>query len=130
MVLGKFMKILLIALDVSLIAYIASHMIYHLLPITEAAFWVGVIVEIGLALLAFRIWMRARKVPTWNIEKTLVIALVLISIAWPMLARYSNLDFLIDAAPADLLFFWAALTLLIYSSFVIKTIPKTNRSKT
>jgi hypothetical protein len=128
--LGKGMRFLLIALDVCLIAYIVSHMIYRLLPITEPVFWVGAVIEIGLALLAFRYWMRSLLVPSWNSSKTLTIILVAIAIAWPLIVRYSDNYYLLNAAPADLLFFWAALTLLIYSSFIIKNLPLSKKSRT
>jgi hypothetical protein len=128
--LGKGMRFLLIALDVCLIAYIASHIIYHLLPINEPVFWVGAVVEIGLAFLAFRFWMRSRLVPSWNSAKTMTVVFMVVAIAWPILVRYSDNYYLLVAAPADLLFFWAALTLLIYSSFIIKNLPLTKKSRT
>jgi hypothetical protein len=126
-VLGKYMRMLLIALDVCLLAYIVSHMIYHILPVTEPVFWIAVLIEIGLAWLAYRYWMRSRSAHSWNNEKTLTIVLIVVAAAWPSLVRFTQSDWLIWAAPADLRFFFAILTLLIYSSYVVK--PLTNADK-
>ncbi|MBN1191261.1 MAG: hypothetical protein JXA46_16010 [Dehalococcoidales bacterium] len=123
MVLGKYMRMLLIALDICLLAYIISHMVYRLLPVTEPAFWIGVIIEVGLAWLAYRYWMRARTLRSWTYEKTLTVVLIAAAIAWPSLVRFTNSELLILAAPSDLLFFFALLTLLIYSSYVIQRMP-------
>jgi hypothetical protein len=127
-VLGKYMRLLLIALDLCLVITIIMYMIMRILPIYEPFFWIGTAVEVGLALFAFRYWMRGQKTTAWNQEKTLAVVLIVIAIAWPSVVRYTPLDFLKSAAPSDLLFFCAALTLLIYSSFLIKNLP--GRSKT
>jgi hypothetical protein len=126
--LGKYMRLLLIALDICLAAYIIMHMIYRILPVNEPVFWIGTAVEFALAYFAFRYWMRGQKQPSWNSEKTLALVLIIVAIAWPSVIRYIGLDILISAAPSDLLFFCAALTLLIYSSFLIKNIPRTGKT--
>jgi hypothetical protein len=119
-VLGKYMRLLLIVLDISLIAYTISHIIYHVLPVTEPTFWVGAIIEVGIAYLAFRFWMRSREAKKWNSDRWWTLLLVVLAIFWPVAARYTDFDMLKSAATADLLFFGSALTLLIYSSFVVK----------
>jgi hypothetical protein len=128
-VLGKYMRFLLIVLDLCLLAYMVSSMINQILPVREPVFWIGAAVEIGLAFFAYRYWMHSRQSPSWSNAKTLSLVLIIIAIFWPIIIRYSNLDFLQSAAPSDLLFFWAALTLLIYSSFVIKNLPKAGKSR-
>lgn len=129
MVLGKNMRFLLIVLDLCLLAYMISSMINQVLPVNEPAFWIGAMVEIGLAFFAYRYWMSSRQFPSWSHEKTLALILIIIAIGWPIAVRYTNLDFFQSAAPSDILFFCAALTLLIYSSFIIKNLPKDGKPR-
>jgi hypothetical protein len=127
--LGKFMRLLLIALDICLLAYIISQMIYRILPVAEPFFWVAAIIETGLAWIAYRYWMRSLSSHSWNHEKTLSVVLILVAAVWPSLIRYTDSRLLLPAAPADILFFFAALTLLIYSSFVIKPPSKADKHR-
>jgi hypothetical protein len=126
-VLGKYMRILLIALDVCLLAYIVSHMIYHILPINEPVFWIAVVVEMWLAWLAYRYWMHSQGSRSWNHEKTLAIVLIVVAAAWPSLIHLTQFDWLLSAAQSEQFFFLAILTLLIYSSYVIKPLPKAGK---
>ncbi len=128
MALGKYMRLLLIALDICLLAYIISHMVYRILPVGEPVFWAAVLIEIGLAWLAYKLWMRSRTSSSWNLDKTLTIILVLVAAAWPSLMRYTGSRLLIPATTVDVIFFFAALTFLIYSSFIIS--PPLNTRKT
>jgi hypothetical protein len=126
---GKSMRFLLIALDLCIFAVIVSQMIYRVLPVNKAVFWVAVVLEIGLTFLSYWYWMRERKTASWNQGKTLAVVFLVVAIAWPILARYSSLDILITAAPSDIIFYWAALSLLIYSSFIVKEPPKAEKRK-
>jgi hypothetical protein len=125
--LGKYMRLLLIALDICLLAYIISQMIYRILPVAEPVFWVAALIEIWLACMVYRYWMRSLAAHSWNRDKTLSVVLILVAAAWPSLIRYTHSRLLLPAAPSDILFFFAALTLLIYSSFMIKPPPQAGK---
>jgi hypothetical protein len=66
----------------------------------------------------------------WNSDRSWTLILVIVAIMWPILARYTDYSLLKTAATADLLFFGSALTLLVLSSFRVKTpLPKSGKSK-
>jgi len=117
--LGKYFRMLLIVLDISLLAYTATQLMYRVLPVTDPFFWIGAIVEIGLAASAYIIWMRSLQENKWNSGRTVAVTLLAIGILWPIVLRYTNVAAIQTAASSDLLFYCTGLTLLIYSSFVI-----------
>ena len=130
MALGKVMRLLLIVLDISLIAYIISHMIFRLLPVNEPVFWLGALIEVGLSLMAFKFWISSSGKKNWNSDRSWTLILVIVAMVWPIIARYTDYYLLKSAAAADLLFFGSALTLLVWSSFKAKPPPtKSGKSR-
>lgn len=129
MALGKNMRLLLILLDITLIVYTIVHMVYKLSPINQPVYWICGAIEIGLALLTYRFWMRSRTSTGLSKDRIIVLVLIIIAIAVPNIVDRIDIEFLKPASSTDLFFFCSALTLLIYSSYKIKPPEKVRKSK-
>lgn len=117
MILGKSMRLLLILLDMSFIFYTVVHMVLRLSPIDQPVYWVAGVVEVGLALLVYRYWMRSLGSKGFNSDRVTALVIAAVAIALPYIIDALNVEFLKPAVSTDFFFYCAALTLLIYSSY-------------
>jgi hypothetical protein len=116
-ILGKGMRLLLILLDVTFIFYTVVHMILRLSPIDQPAYWISGLVEVGLALLVYRYWMRSRESKGFKADKIKALIVAALAIVLPYGIDFSDIEFLRPAVSTDFFFYCSALSLLIYSSF-------------
>jgi hypothetical protein len=114
------MRLLLILLDMSFIFYTVVHMVLRLSPIDQPVYWVAGVVEVGLALLAYRYWMRSLGSKGFNSDRVTALVIAAVAIALPYIIDALNVEFLKPAVSTDFFFYCAALTLLIYSSYRLK----------
>ena len=115
------MRLLLVLLDISFIFYTIVHMILRLSPVDQPVYWIFGAVEIGLALLAYRYWMRSRESKGLKSDKITALIIAAIALVLPYIIDISNVEYLKPAASTDFFFYCSALTLLIYSSYRIES---------
>jgi len=123
LILGKGMRLLLILLDISFIFYTIVHMVLRLSPVDQPVYWIFGAVEIGLALLAYRYWMHSIGSKGFNSDRITALTIAVIALVLPYIIDISKVEFLKPAASTDFFFYCAALTLLIYRSYRINSIP-------
>jgi len=124
------MRLLLILLDISFIFYTVVHMVLRLSPIDQPAYWIAGVVEVGLALLAYRYWMHSRGSKGFNSDRITALLIAVVAVALPYIIDAVDVEFLKPAVSTDFFFYCAALTLLIYSSYRLsKTTNKKSQIK-
>ena len=117
--LGNGMRLLLILLDISLLFYTIVHMIFRLSPVDQPVYWTAGAIEVLLAYLTYRFWIRSRDLKGLSSYRIKALVIILIAVAFPNIVSLVDIDFLKPASTTDLFFFCTALTLLIYSSYRI-----------
>ena len=120
MVLGKFMRWVLIIFDLTLIYFIFSRLILKIFPVDRPAFWIASIIEIGLGILTYRLWMRSILGKEYRVARVQAFLLILIGVIAPILLYYSQIDYLLPTVNADLFYIATIITLIIYSSFRVR----------
>jgi hypothetical protein len=128
LVLAKISKIMLITLDVILLAFVISNLVYGVSPINQPGFWVAAAIEIVLGYLTYRFWMRSILGKEYRHYRRRAFILILIGILLPIILYYSNISFFSSAGITDLFYFITVITLLIYSSFIIKRYLETHKN--
>jgi hypothetical protein len=127
MTLSKLSRIFLVILDVALLAFIISDIIRGYSPVEKGVFWFGAGVEVALGYLTFLVWMRSTLGPAYLRYRIIAIILILLGIFLPTIVYFSNNNFLAPAETTERFYLVSALSLLIYSSFIIKRYRETHR---
>ncbi|HEX7475088.1 MAG TPA: hypothetical protein VF318_03910 [Dehalococcoidales bacterium] len=120
MVLSRTSRVFLIVLDLALMAFIISDMVRGYSPVERPVFWIGAVIEIGLGYLTYFLWMRS----TLGIERLryqiTAYFLIVVAVFVPLLIYSSHNSLLQPAETTERFYFVAVLTLLIYSSLIIR----------
>jgi hypothetical protein len=120
LVLSKKTRGYLIFFDLLILAYIVYSFARDYYPATQPVFWIAAAVEIGLAFLTYRFWMRSILGKEYRLYRIRAFLLIIIGIFLPIFLWITSVSFLRPAASADVFYLAAALTLFIYSSFIIE----------
>jgi hypothetical protein len=123
--LSKISRILFIILDIALLVYIISDIARSIVPVEQALFWLAAAIEIALGYLTYITWMRSTLGKKYFRYRIIAVCLLILGIFLPIL--FSSMRILEATVTSDRFYIATVLTLLIYSSFIIKKYQDSNR---
>jgi hypothetical protein len=120
LVLSKISRAFLIILDVALLAFVVSDIVRGYSPVERAGFWTGAAIETGLGYLTYFVWMRSTLGKEYLKYRIIAYFLIVVGVFVPILIYWSHNSVLEAAETTERFYFVTVLTLLIYSSFMIR----------